>query len=568
MKNLNHDSALYKACLLGCLCAICGLLLSVVNSITAPIIAENQIATIKASLEEIYPGATFNDVTTELAASDETGLIDGIYEAEGKGYVFTLHGMGYNSNGFTFMVGFDNDGKISGYKALEQQETSGIGARAFEPEYTGKITALTSSDPVPLLSGATLTSTAVAKGIDAAKAVFNNLKGISYDPNASAPEPEKEAQKPLLSEDFSATKVTCEEISNDGATAVYHCTAVGFEGTNEADVTVDIASGTIKNIAVTAFNDTPGVGDGATADAELARYAGKGLNDIVDSTTGASMTSRSLRAMAAYALSAATGTELDPNASAGTNSGPTLGSEDYSENSVACRVFSNVDPKAFVYKCKAMGYGGVTPNEATITVDSEKGTITSIEVTAFNDTPGVGDAATAEAELARYVGASLDSAIDATSGATFTSKSLRAMAAYALSNATGTELNPSASAGTSSGPALGTEDFSANSAACRVFSNVDPKAFVYKCSAMGYGGVTPNEATVTVDTEKGTITSIEVTAFNDTPGVGDAAAAQAELARYAGASLDSAIDATSGATFTSASIRAMAAAALNMAAGK
>ena len=375
MKNLDHNSALYKACLLGILCAVCGLLLSVVNSITAPIIAENQIATIKASLEEIYPGATFNDVTTELAASDETCLIDGIYEAEGKGYVFTLHGMGYNSNGFTFMVGFDNDGKISGYKALEQQETSGIGARAFEPEYTGKITALTSSDPVPLLSGATLTSTAVAKGIDAAKAVFNNLKGISYDPNASAPEPEKEAQKPLLSEDFSATKVTCEEISNDGATAVYHCTAVGFEGTNEADVTVDIASGTIKNIAVTAFNDTPGVGDGATADAELARYAGKGLNDIVDSTTGASMTSRSLRAMAAYALSAATGTELEPGASAGTGGGPTLGSEDYSENSVACRVFSNVDPKAFVYKCKAMGYGGVTPNEATITVDSEKGTI-------------------------------------------------------------------------------------------------------------------------------------------------------------------------------------------------
>ena len=436
MKNLNHDSALYKACLLGCLCAICGLLLSVVNSITAPIIAENQIATIKASLEEIYPGATFNDVTTELAASDETGLIDGVYEAEGKGYVFTLHGMGYNSNGFTFMVGFDNDGKISGYKALEQQETSGIGARAFEPEYTGTITSLTSSDPIPLLSGATLTSTAVAKGIDAAKAVFNNLKGISYDPNASAPEPEKEAQKPLLSEDFSATKVTCEEISNDGATAVYHCTAVGFEGTNEADVTVDIAAGTIKNIAVTAFNDTPGVGDGATADAELARYAGKGLNDIVDSTTGASMTSRSLRAMAAYALSAATGTELGGE-SAGSGNGPSLGSEDFSANSAACRVFSNVDPKAFVYKCSAMGYGGVTPNEATVTVDTEKGTITSIEVTAFNDTPGVGDAAAADAELARYAGASLDSAIDATSGATFTSASIRAMAAAALNMAAG-----------------------------------------------------------------------------------------------------------------------------------
>ena len=43
-----------------------------------------------------------------------------------------------------------------------------------------------------LLSGATLTSTAVQKGIDAAKAIFNNMQGISYDPNAApaAPEPD------------------------------------------------------------------------------------------------------------------------------------------------------------------------------------------------------------------------------------------------------------------------------------------------------------------------------------------------------------------------------------------
>ena len=108
---LDKNSAQYKALLLGTLCAVCGLLLSVVNTITAPIIAENALATVKASLEQIYPGANFKDVTADLISQDETGLVDGIYEAEGKGYVFTLHGVGYNSNGFIFMVGFDNDGK-------------------------------------------------------------------------------------------------------------------------------------------------------------------------------------------------------------------------------------------------------------------------------------------------------------------------------------------------------------------------------------------------------------------------------------------------------------------------
>jgi Na+-translocating ferredoxin:NAD+ oxidoreductase RnfG subunit len=138
------------------------------------------------------------------------------------------------------------------------------------------------------------------------------------------------------------------------------------------------------------------------------------------------------------------------------------------------------------------------------------------------------------------------------------------MAAYALSAATGTEIGGGKSSA-AGGKGIGSEDFSANEAACRVWSNTDSSAYVYKCSAKGYEGV--NKATVTVNKDAGTVTSITVDEFKDTSGVGDKATADAELARYAGASLDSAIDATAGATFTSSSLRAMAAAALNMAAG-
>lgn len=118
-------------------------------------------------------------------------------------------------------------------------------------------------------------------------------------------------------------------------------------------------------------------------------------------------------------------------------------------------------------------------------------------------------------------------------------------------------------AGETSTDGIGAEDFTANEPYCRVYTNTDPSAYVYKCTAKGYQGT--NEATVTVDPAKKTVTSITVDAFNDTPGVGDAATADAELARYAGASLGTKIDATSGATFTSASLRAMAAKALEMA---
>jgi Na+-translocating ferredoxin:NAD+ oxidoreductase RnfG subunit len=118
---------------------------------------------------------------------------------------------------------------------------------------------------------------------------------------------------------------------------------------------------------------------------------------------------------------------------------------------------------------------------------------------------------------------------------------------------------------TSEPAGMALEDFSANNAACRVWSNTDTAALVYHCQAKGYEGT--NEATITLNKDEGTVTSIEVTAFKDTAGVGDKATAAEELARYEGATINSSIDATSGATFTSSSLRAMAAKALNMAAG-
>lgn len=236
--------------------------------------------------------------------------------------------------------------------------------------------------------------------------------------------------------------------------------------------------------------------------------------------------------------------------------------EDFSENEVALRVFSNADPANMVYKTKAKGFHGV--NEATITVDGTKGTIKSIDVTAFNDTEGVGDAAVTEEALKAYVGKGINDAIDAVSGATYTSKSIRAMAAAALKSANGENywdiINPG-----SAGSGIGSVDFSKNNVTCREWTNTDTKAIVYKCSAKGFEGV--NEALITVNADEGKIVSIEVTAFNDTEGVGDAAISADALKAYEGLTLDSDVDEVSGATNTRNSIRAMAAAALKAAAG-
>ena len=415
MKNMDKNSSVYKMLLLGILCAVCGLALSAVNALTAPIIADNQLATIRSSLEEFYPGAEFEDVTEQYIANDETGLIDGIYEAKGKGYIFTLHGTGYNSNGFTFMASFDNDGSISGYKKLEENETAGIGKRAFEEDYTNQLLALTSSDPIPLLSGATLTSTAVQKGMDAAKAIFNEINNISYDPNAVA-EVEVPEAKPIAEEDYTANSAACTVVS-DG---VFACSAKGFEGTNEATITV--ADGKVVSVEITAFNDTAGVGDMATTADELARYAGLTLDDAVDSTSGASFTSASIRAMIKEALSG--------NATAGNEeeAGETA-ADPYAANNVTIEEVSN-DGTTAVYACTAKGFEGI--NEATVTIDLASKTVAKVEVTAFNDTAGVGDAATADDYLAKYEGVSSEEDVEVVSGASFTITSIKAMVHAAL----------------------------------------------------------------------------------------------------------------------------------------
>ena len=177
MKSLNKDSAVYKMLLLGIVCGLSGLLLSAVNAVTEPVIFENQWKLLNEKLEEIYPGTEFKDVTEEYIEFDESGLVDAIYQAEDKGYVFSLHSTGYNSDGFTFMVGFDMDGKVSGFKVLEQKETEGIGSKCFieNGEYEQQILSLKYDDPIPLVSGATLTSSAIRRAMEAARDVFGIL---------------------------------------------------------------------------------------------------------------------------------------------------------------------------------------------------------------------------------------------------------------------------------------------------------------------------------------------------------------------------------------------------------
>jgi hypothetical protein len=108
-------------------------------------------------------------------------------------------------------------------------------------------------------------------------------------------------------------------------------------------------------------------------------------------------------------------------------------------------------------------------------------------------------------------------------------------------------------------PVLGEIDFSANNAHCEAQGDG-----VYACYADGYAAQNengePNEAVITI--KDGKIVSVEATVVSDTAGICDTAVADSALAAYVGADLDTDVQTGATASFTNASIMAMAQAAL------
>lgn len=123
---------------------------------------------------------------------------------------------------------------------------------------------------------------------------------------------EEEAESSSL--DLSQFEAVAEEVSNDGTTAVYECSAKGFGlvteagddySENEAEVTINLSDMTVASVELTHFGDTEGVGDKATSDDALAAYAGVSAADEVDAVSSATYTSGSVQAMVQAALDAA-----------------------------------------------------------------------------------------------------------------------------------------------------------------------------------------------------------------------------------------------------------------------
>ena len=172
--------------------AVAALLLALTNSVTASTIAQrNEQANAEARKLVLESAQDFEEVKDAKTDNSKGIKVSEIYEAKDAsgntvGYTLKVLPSGYGGT-IELMVGIDSaKGQVSGINVVSNSETAGLGAKSTDPEfsdqYKGKpleeLSVLKNGTPgdteIKAISGATITSTAVTNGVDAAIEVYNN----------------------------------------------------------------------------------------------------------------------------------------------------------------------------------------------------------------------------------------------------------------------------------------------------------------------------------------------------------------------------------------------------------
>ena len=128
-------------------------------------------------------GITGTEMKKVLVAKDISGTV--------IGYVMNVSNYEGYSGEINFTVGILADGTVTGYETLTNNETAGLGQKAKESTFSDQFknkkveqftvtkTGATSENQIDAISGATITSNAMTKGVNACLAYFQTVGGAN-----------------------------------------------------------------------------------------------------------------------------------------------------------------------------------------------------------------------------------------------------------------------------------------------------------------------------------------------------------------------------------------------------
>ena len=160
------------AIILFAITAVAAAILAAVNSVTAPVIAENERKAQEIAMREVLPDATvFGKMEYE---ANENSSVTEVYLSN-AGYAVKAAPKGYGG-AISMIVGVDNDLKVTGVEIISQSETAGLGAQctdsSFKAQFAGKTENISvtkngaKENEIDAITSATITSKAVTKGVN------------------------------------------------------------------------------------------------------------------------------------------------------------------------------------------------------------------------------------------------------------------------------------------------------------------------------------------------------------------------------------------------------------------
>ena len=188
MKSNSFKEYIQPTLVLVLICLVMTFALAYVNSITAPIIADNTVKAADAARAELLPAASsFEQYDGDLVVLEPDKVyVTECYIAEGIGMVVTVNTSSFGGI-LTEMVGIDADGAITGVKVTNHSDTKGLGTKAHDSSHTKQyigVTELTATsakeDPaITPVSGATISSNGVHYGVYAALEQYKQVGGVN-----------------------------------------------------------------------------------------------------------------------------------------------------------------------------------------------------------------------------------------------------------------------------------------------------------------------------------------------------------------------------------------------------
>ncbi len=161
------------------ICIVTSLLLSLTNSVTQPIIAQNLATAAEQSRLLLLPNAEGFEAVDTAGAENVTAIYS---TTNNVGWIIEASAQGYAGK-VPVMVAFDDGGTILGVSFPENSETVGLGQKVREPEFAQQFANLSAENltlgDIDKIASATISSSAAVNAVNAAINAYHMQTGSS-----------------------------------------------------------------------------------------------------------------------------------------------------------------------------------------------------------------------------------------------------------------------------------------------------------------------------------------------------------------------------------------------------